>query len=267
MTAIQAIILGIIQGLTEFLPVSSSAHLSFIPALFGWQNTSVDFDVFLHAATLLAVLIYFRKDLVNLVKGIFSKDETIKTQQRNLLLQLGIAFAVLVPFVVLLKNQIDATESMLLLTYILFVLFGIPLIFIEKIYKNNKLQVTELNWKSSLLIGFTQCLALFSGVSRSGITIMTGMTQGLTKDSAKRFTFLLSIPTIAAGFALELLKMFKNFQFQESGFVIFAGTIAAFLSGMLAIKIMMDLLKHKSLAVFGYYRVILGIILILVTVF
>lgn len=265
MTILQAIILGLVQGLTEFLPISSSAHLAFIPNFFNWENTSTDFDVFLHVATIMAVIIYFRKDIQLIIKGIFSKNETESNEQKSITLNIIVGFIVLIPFVFLFKDFIASTQDNIVLTYVLFIIFGIPLIFIEKLSRKNTRTISEIGWRSSLIIGFTQCLALFSGVSRSGITIITGMTQGMTKFDAKKFTFLLSIPTILAGFSLELVKLLQNFQFQESWLVITIGSLAAFVSGMFAIKIMMELLKNKSLAIFGYYRLILGIILLIIT--
>lgn len=267
MTAIQAIVLGLVQGLTEFLPVSSSAHLAFIPSLFHWQLPSQDFDIFLHAATLLAVIFYFRSDLIAMVKGIIGKDKVEQQKQLKLLLYLFIAFIVLLPFVLLFDKYINASETMLVLTFVLFILFGIPLLFIEKLYAKNKLTMQNLTWKKSLLIGCSQCLALFSGVSRSGVTIMTGLVSGLTKEEAKRFTFLLSIPTILASFVLELVKVLHNFQVVEGWGNVALGMIVALVSGWFAIRIMMRFLQNRSLAIFGYYRIILGIILLVLTLY
>lgn len=264
MDYLQAIILGFVQGLTEFLPVSSSAHLTLIPEVLNWHNTSIDFDVFLHFATLLAVIIYFRNDLLKIAQGILSKESEEKRTQITLLTSLIISFLILIPFLLLFNNIIEYAQSSSLITILLLIAFGIPLIFIERKYAKNSKTHFELDKKSSLLIGFAQGLALFSGVSRSGITIMTGLTRGLTKEAAKRYAFLLSIPTISAGFLLELVKVANNFQFQESWTVILVGSIAAFLSGSFAIKILMEYLKSKSLAIFGYYRIILGIILLLI---
>ena len=264
MNVFQAIILGIVQGVTEFLPVSSSAHLTIIPEVLKLENTSIDFDVFLHFATLMAVIIYFRKDIVKIYQGVFSKDKTERKTQQLLVKNLAIATLVLIPFLLFFNNLIEYSQSNSLITIVLLILFGIPLLFIEQKFANNSRNYLALDTKSSLLIGFAQAIALFSGVSRSGITIMTGLTRGLTKEAAKKFAFLLSIPTISAGFLLELLKIANNYQFQESFLVIFAGSLAAFISGSFAIKILMDFLKHKSLAVFGYYRIILGIILLII---
>lgn len=264
MSAIQAIILGFVQGLTEFLPISSSAHLSFIPALFNWQTSSQDFEIFLHAATLIAVMLYFRSDLKDLFTGFFAKDVPFRTEQRKIARNLLLAFLVLLPFMLLFNDIITLVDQHLVVSYLLLILFGIPLIFIEKIYRDNKKTITDIGIKESLLIGFSQCLALFSGVSRSGITIMTGLTRGLTKEAAKKFTFLLSIPTIAAGFFYELLKVANHFELQEGWGNVALGTLAAFISGWLAIGILMKFLKERSLAIFGYYRIVLGIILLIV---
>jgi undecaprenyl-diphosphatase len=263
MNIIQAIVLGIIQGLTEFLPISSSAHLIFLPDLLGWKVQSLDFDIFLHAATLLAVIIYFRKDLLEIGKGIISKDKEISLKYKRLVLALIAAFAPLLPFVIIFKNLLDSTEHQVILTLILFIIFGIPLLFIEKISKNNVKTIYSINWKEGITIGLAQCFALFSGISRSGITIIAGMFKGLTKEEAKRFTFLLSIPTIGASFAYELLKVYQKFSLPEGWINVFFGSLAALVSGIFAIKIMMEFLKTKSLKIFGIYRIILGIILLL----
>ncbi len=263
MNFFQAIFLGIIQGLTEFLPISSSAHLLFLPDLFGWQAQTIDFDIFLHAATLLAVIFYFRKDLFEIFKGITSKQIEQRTKYSRLILGLFTAFIPLLPFVIIFNNLVDYAEKQVLLTIILFIIFGIPLLFIEDLTKKNVKGITDITWKNALIIGVSQCFALFSGISRSGITLIAGMITGLTKDDAKRFTFLLSIPTIGAGFAYELIKISNDFKLTEGWINVFSGSLAAFLSGLLAINLMMEFLKNKSLKVFGYYRIILGIILLL----
>ena len=263
MTTIEALILGLVQGITEFLPVSSSAHLSLLQKIFGLQAQAFEFEILLHAATLLALIIYFRKFIwqtgYNLLKG----DAKSRKSSRNIVITLLIAFLPLLPFYLIFKNLVDYTQSFSILTGILLIIFGIPLIFIESRYSRNTQTLPDLSGKSALTIGLAQCLALFSGVSRSGISIITGLIRGLDLKSAKEFAFLLSIPTIGASFAMELLTIFKSHSVLDFNANIILGTVAAFGSGLLALKYLFTLMKPGTLKYFGWYRIILGLVLII----
>lgn len=239
MTILQAIILGIVQGITEFLPISSSGHLIIAETLLGLHVDELkDFDITLHVGTLLAILVYFRRDLFNFKLWPF--------------LILGSVPAALVGF--LLEDQIDAlfrsAQSVGVVLLLVGLLFFIP-------QRNNN---RPLTWWRALLIGSAQACAIVPGVSHSGSTLFTGMQLGMKREEAARFSFLLGAIAIAGA---GLLKALDAEQLQLDPMVLGAGFISAFVSSLLAVTWLMKFLQKNSLSSFGVYRVIVGLILIL----
>lgn len=234
-----AIFLGILQGITEFLPISSSGHLVVAETLLGLHVDELkDFDVALHVGTLLAILIYFRKDLVNFKWWPWLILASVPAAL------VGLTF----------ETQIDAlfrgADSVAVLMIIVGLLFFIP----------QRDTTKKLTWWRALLMGCGQAIAIIPGVSRSGATIFTGMQLGLKREEAARFSFLLgSIAIAGAG----LLKALDTTTLSVQPSVLIAGFIGAFFSSLLAASWLMKFLKNHSFKVFGLYRVLFGIALLI----
>lgn len=244
----KAIILGIVQGATEFLPVSSTAHLILLPWFFGWEGEidSLTFIVAVHGGTLLALVIYFHKDWLNLLKD------------RQLLYLLTIATIPTVAAGITFYDTIEqALRNPLIIVFSL-VAFGILMLIAERYGKMNKEGVLM---RDSIAIGFSQAISLIPGVSRSGITITAGLFRNLTRESAARFSFLMSTPITAGVVIWEGSKLLQNPEHYSLD-IIASGFIAAFISSFFAIKFLLNFFKKYPLHIFVYYRFLLaGIIL------
>ena len=257
-----ALFLGLIQGLTEYLPISSSAHLVILPRLFNWPSNSLAFDVFLHIGTLLAILIYFRKKLLSMAKSLVLGEDISSRGERRTVALLIISTICIAPIFLVINKFGTTFHDFSPITIIMLIGFGIPMVFIDSTYKRNKKGFATMTFKAAALIGFAQSLAQISGVSRSGITIMTAMVLGLKKDAAKEYSFLVSIPVIVASVIFEIIDVMKT-PINESIQMIIIGVFASFIGGYMAIHFLMRYLSNHSLAIFGYYRIILAIILVL----
>ena len=251
---IEAIILGILQGLTEFLPVSSSAHLILAPWFFKWQGIvdTLSFDVALHFGTLLALLFYFRKDWIEIIRGIPQKDGMIWK------LLVGTIPAGIVG--VLFHDWIAQNRSPFVIAFTL--CFVSVLMFMsEKNYKEDQRTGLEgINFKNSIFIGIAQAFALIPGVSRSGITIVAGLTKGLKRAEAARFSFLLGTPAVAGASLLEAKNLVSADSIELDIFV--TGIVIAAATGYFAIKYLILYLQKFSLRPFAYYRFLLAFVII-----
>lgn len=260
-----SLILGIIQGITEFLPVSSSGHLIVFRDMLNFQiQDSLSFDIALHFGTLLAIILFFRKDVIKLLYSWFTSFSNLKKmndyQKLSWLIILGSVPAVLIG--ILLSEIIDNYIRNTITVIITLILGGIIFLTVEKVYKA-KIGMKDLNWKSALAIGVAQALALIPGVSRSGITIITGMGFKLQRTEAARFSFLLGIPAILGATAWSAIK-FDYQSLSNSDWIIFAiGIVSSAIVGFLAIKFLLAILKKYSMKPFAYYRFILAAILII----
>ncbi len=252
----EAIILGIVQGLTEFLPVSSSAHLILFPWFLTWDGIfdSLSFDVALHFGTLIALLVYFRKDWVNLIKTLPQKDGaiwkivvgTIPAGAAGMLLHDWIGSSARSPYLIAFT-----------LSFV-----SILMILSERGYSDGKRQgIESVSFKNALLIGIAQACALIPGVSRSGITIVAGLTINLRREDAARFSFLLGTPAIAGATLLEAKKLMGAEDLQADIFAV--GIIVSAVTGYFAIKYLILFLKSYSLRPFAYYRFFLAFVIIL----
>lgn len=274
MDIIQAIILGIVQGLTEFLPVSSSAHLVFVPEILKVQS-SLAFDTVLHVGTMVAVVGYFWNDILKMLKAFFSSlidipkgqfREGIREDQFKKLawfviigtIPAGLAGVLLKDFFESLFNNIPAVSFFLIITG--FLLWGS-----ERISKkvSAKKSLKEMTLKNSIIIGVFQALAIAPGISRSGATISAGLFLGLERELAARYSFLLSIIAIL-GAALVQAKDITSI-FDLNAGILIAGFLAAAISGYLAIKLLLKLIKERSLMVFAYYCWIIGALALILT--
>ena len=266
MTILQALILGIVQGLTELLPVSSSAHLVIIPWMFGWTQ-SIDFvndfkafDVALHFGTLLSIVVFFYKDWIGLIKGGY-KQVVKKERSFEGKMFWYIVFATIPGGIIgfiLDKFVGDILETPIIIAVALIVM-GIILYFVDKKSKSN-VKFEKMTLKQTFIIGLSQCLAFIPGVSRSGITMTTGRFLGIKREAVAKYTFLLSTPIV---FAATVLK-FKDFVFS---FPFFIGVLVSFIVGIFVIKFLLEYLKKGDFKIFAIYRVIFGIIIILRYIF
>lgn len=248
MSIVEAIILGIVQGLTEFIPVSSSGHLLLLHYVFGNSDMGLDFDVALHIGTLLALVGVFHKDIYALIKSLF-------VQNQNTQLARVIVVATL-PAVVVGAWFQGIAETTLRSPYIVvatLAIVGLIMIIVEKTVANNPGELNKtINYKKGLAVGLAQVAALVPGVSRSGSTIVAGMIFGLDRVSATRFSFLLAIP-ITFGAVIKILFS-SNFIFSQPG-ILAAGIFSSYLSGLVAIKFLLKFVAKNSLSIFGYYRI------------
>lgn len=249
MSIFQALVYGIVQGVTEFLPVSSTAHLDLIPWIFGWQQPGNVFDVALHFGTAIAVIMFFFKDWIRLITAGFLKP---KSQDGKLLWFILIATLPGAVAGVLLDKYMNGFSP--LLTGILLILMGIVLYFCDRTGKSD-IHLENMGLKRSVLIGVAQVLAIIPGVSRSGITMSVGRAAGMDRASIAKFTFLLSTPIIL-GDALFHAKDLPGVSIDILPFVVAVVTSA--IVGMLAIKFLLNYLKTKSFFAFAVYRFLFG---------
>jgi undecaprenyl-diphosphatase len=269
MDIIQAIIIGIVQGLTEFLPVSSSAHLVFVPEIMGIQS-SLAFDILLHIGTLAAVVAYFWKDILHMIKAFLSSLMDIprgqfkkgfqEDQFKKLawLIIIGTIPAALMG--IFLKDFFEGLFSNVPAVGFFLIITGFLLWGSERVSKRTKAEdrksIKEVSVSNSLLIGIAQGFAIAPGISRSGATISTGLFLGLERELAARYSFLLSIIAILGAALVQAKDITAGFDFNTSAFI--AGFVAAAISGYLAIKLMLKLIKERSLLIFAYYCWIVG---------
>jgi undecaprenyl-diphosphatase len=257
MTPLQAISLGIIQGLSEFLPVSSSAHLTLAPWLFGWEDPGLAFDVALHFGTLLAVLWYFRMEWLTLIKAAFGIVTTgrVETPEKRKVIYLIVATIPGAIGGLMLQSRAESAFRDPQIIAIALIVMGIVLWAVDKAVDQRRI-LGEMRWVDALLIGLSQVIALIPGVSRSGSTITTARGLRFDRESAAEFSFLMSMPIIAAAVVLEGPKAL-----QQGGLTneLMSGVVASAISGWLAISILMRFVSRHSYRIFAFYRVALGI--------
>lgn len=252
---LQALVLGVVQGLTELLPVSSSAHLALIPWIFNW-DIPASFDVALHFGTLLAIILFFHKDWEKLIKGGYNQlVHKKKSFDGKMFWYLVIATIPggIIGFV-LDHYAGDKLSQMPLVIAIALIVMGIILYLADKNSPSNT-DYEHMTLKQTFLIGLSQALAFIPGVSRSGITMTTGRLMGVDRESTAKFTFLLSTPIVLGA----TIYKFKDFVF---GLPFIVGVLSSFIVGILVIKFLMNYLKKGSFKVFAFYRVILGLFVI-----
>ncbi|WYD81140.1 MAG: undecaprenyl-diphosphatase UppP [Candidatus Electrothrix gigas] len=275
MTLVQAIILGIVQGLTEFIPVSSSGHLVLVPHFLGWQFTKEQafiFDVLVQWGTLLSVFIYFWQDLTaiarafvqgivqSIVQGIFQRKPLVDPDAK-MGWYLIVATVPAVVFGLLGKDLIEhAFASAKMTGYFLF-LTAILLVIAELAGQRNR-SMKEITWLDSLLIGFSQVLALLPGVSRSGATIAGGMTRHLDRSAAARFSFLMSVPVMLGAGVLAFKDLAELPTLNDFLLPLLVGFLAALISGYIAIRWLIAYLSKHSLYLFAVYCTVLGLLVL-----
>ena len=267
MNILQGIIIGIVQGLTEFLPVSSSAHLIFNQNILGVES-SLAFDTFLHLGSLLAVLIYFRADIYKMIQAwLLSVGDILQHRFKEgfysdpykRLSWYVILATIPVGIVgVLFESQVDALFAGALYVPGCFLFITGTILYLSQRIASGKIDMSHMGWFQSLFMGLGQACAIMPGLSRSGTTIAAGLVVGLDKEFAAKFSFILSIPAIFGAFIVQLKHL--GLSMSGDGAAIILGFVAAFVSGYLAIKWLLDLIQNKSLDIFSYYCWIVGII-------
>jgi undecaprenyl-diphosphatase len=264
MDILQAIILGMTQGLTEFLPVSSSAHLVLVPELLGVKS-NLAFDTLLHLGTLVAVVSYFWGDVVAIIKSFFSsladiarrrflqeiKEDSFK--RLSWLVIVGTIPAALMG--VLLKSQFESLFNSVTAVGFFLLITGFLLWGAERMPKGNK-KVKQMTFTNSLLVGIAQGCAIAPGISRSGATISTGLFLGFDRELAARYSFLLSIPAILGAALVQVKDLTSGLDVNTSVFI--AGFLSSIIFGYFAIKFLMGYIKKRSLIIFAYYCWIVG---------
>jgi undecaprenyl-diphosphatase len=251
----EAVILGIIQGLTEFLPVSSSAHLILMPWFFKWSGAvdTLSFDIALHFGTLLALLVYFRNDWISIIRTSLSKDAMLWK------LIVGTIPAGLAG--ILIHDWLEEHRLPVAIAFTLSAVSVLMLVSESRYGDKNRRDLESIGFSDALFIGIAQAIALIPGVSRSGITIIAGMAKKLSRETAARFSFLLGTPAIAGATLLEARKVVSS---GDIDLTIFGtGIIVSTIVGYLAIKYLIIFLRTFSLRPFAYYRFLIAFVIIL----
>ncbi|MDF1514496.1 MAG: undecaprenyl-diphosphatase UppP [Anaerolineae bacterium] len=264
MTPWQAILLGILQGLTEFLPVSSSGHLVIIPHILGWPDPGIFMDAMLHTGTLVAIVLYFLEDIARLVKAAVTSLRNRTLADPDARLAWGLAIGTLPGAIIgfLLEDWFarlfgnpSAAAMFLLGTAFLLILS-------EYIGKKNR-PITSISWFEALIIGIAQALAIAPGLSRSGLTISAGLMLGFRREDAARYSFLLAIPIMLGVTGYNLLKLVTGHAVYASLGLVALGTFCAVLAGYLAITGLLALVRRSSLWPFAVYCIVLSALVLL----
>jgi undecaprenyl-diphosphatase len=260
MTVFQAVILGLVQGLAEFLPISSSAHLALTPWVFGWSDPGLSFDVALHVGTLVAVLWYFRAEWVRLTHSAIALLRTRRadTEEKRRFLYLVAATIPAAVGGVLLDNYAETTFRSPALMAVTLIIMGVLLWAVDR-YAVRDRPLASLRLRDAVLIGFAQVLALVPGVSRSGSTMTAGRALRFDRQSAAVFSFLMSMPVTAAAALLKVPELLRT---EGITATLVAGVISAAVSSWLAIAVLLRYISRHSFGVFAVYRLALGAVIL-----
>jgi undecaprenyl-diphosphatase len=264
MNVFQALVLGLVQGLGEFLPISSSAHLIIVPWLFGWRDPGLGFDVALHGGTLLAVVVYFRRDIWHLIKGFWhSLFSATRDLQNNIYQKLSwLLILASIPgaiFGKLFESKAETIFRNPFLIVITLVGFGLVLLFADRLGRQIR-DLDKMRWQDALWVGLSQALAVIPGVSRSGSTMAAGLALGFRRTDAARFSFLMSIPIIFGAGLLKIGDFTSGVTMPE----LLVGFVSAAVFGFLAIKFLLGYLGRHNFGIFIWYRYALAALIILV---
>jgi len=265
MSILEAIVLGLVQGLTEFIPISSTAHLEIVPVLLGWGDPGAAASAVIQFGTWIAALIYFAKDIVRLIGGFFRGLSTRRLLADTDSREAWLIIIGTIPIVILglaLKKHIESTFRGLWVVTTMVIVVAILLWLSELYAKRQQLRVfDQMNVVDAVVIGLGQCLALIPGSSRSGSTIMPALFRGIDRPTAARYSFLLSIPAVGAAGFLELFK--ERHHLAQLGWTsIVVSIVVAFVFGYASIWFLLRYLKTHTTAVFIYYRFALGAFMI-----
>ncbi|NCC70115.1 undecaprenyl-diphosphate phosphatase [bacterium] len=254
MTSFQAFILGIVQGITEWLPVSSSGHLTIIEYLFGIKET-LSFNIALHFASVLVIFIVLWKDIKKLIIGVLKRDQ----ESLKMFLYYFLASIPAAIFGILLKDYLELVNQNLFLIGIFLIITSFVLFITKYSKQDNK----KINIKNSIFIGIAQAFAILPGISRSGMTVSMGLGRGINREEIAKFSFILAIPAILGAAVLDL----KNLQAIQNIEAVILGMIVCLIIGILSLKFLLNLIKKNGLYKFSPYCLILGILSIIIFFF
>lgn len=256
MSIIEAIIFGIVQGITEFLPISSTAHIVITQLVLGYRFPGLSFEIFLHLASILAVVIYFRKDLWQVIVGFFSYFKKKTPENR---IQFWFAIYIVVATIitgvlgVLLSNMFDESMKSPGSMALALTVTGIALIYIERFHRYGTRSEREMTFKDSVMVGLGQTLSVFPGISRSGATLITALLTGLSRETAVKYSFLLSIPVILGSSVLALDDIYGSFVTDIGVPALITAFVVTFICSWLGIVWLIGFLKRSKLIYFAIY--------------
>ncbi|HVS00162.1 MAG TPA: undecaprenyl-diphosphate phosphatase [Thermoanaerobaculia bacterium] len=264
MTPLQAVVLAVVQGVTEFVPISSSAHLILVPFFLKWQDQGLTFDIATHAGTLLATLLYFRRDVRDLIVGFFTGtplSEAGDFSPRRL--ATGIIIGTVPAGIVglLIHDWVEHHARNPLLIAGTSIVYGVVLFVADRIGRRSR-EIGSLGWGAALAIGAAQALALVPGTSRSGITITAALLLGFTRPAAARFSFLLSIPVGVLAVLLDVVDLVRDGATADQLLSMGIGLAVAAVTGYLVIAWLLAWLRRQSLTAFVIYRIALGLVIL-----
>ncbi len=277
----QAIVLGIVQGLTEFLPISSSAHLIIFPWLLDWETPGLSFDASLHLGTLVAVLVYFRREIGRMIAAIphalanpfgllVGKVETPSDRDPDARMGLLIVVATIPGLIIglLFESRIDeffhtddASARAIGVIATMMIVVGLVMLAAERVGQRN-LNAVAMGWKDAAIIGAAQAVALIPGTSRSGATISAGLFRGLTRADAARFSFLAGMPLVLGAGSKSLIDAIGEGMSGHEAALFVSGAVSAGIVGFVAISGLLRFLANRSTLVFVVYRIVLGLVLL-----
>ena len=261
----RAIILGIVQGIAEFLPISSSAHLILIPYLFNWSESGLAFDVALHFGTMLAVLAVFFKEWWDLFIGAVLDIKTKKKTTNGRMFWYLIAATIPAALIGMLLDDVieNVIRNKIWLIALCLAIMGV-LIFLGDKWANNHYKIEtkfeNITLKQAIIVGLAQALAIIPGFSRSGTTILAGRLQGISKEGITKFTFLLSVPIICGATILKVTDLVFTKE-------VIIGIITSFAMGVISIKFLLNYIKKHDFSVFAFYRVLVALIIFIKLIF
>ncbi len=253
MTLLQSVLLGILQGLTEFLPVSSSGHLLLVERLFGLKNVPLAYDIALHAASLLAILIYFRKIILSLIQSLFHRE---MKEEHSIIIAVIVGTGTTALLMLPIRPLVEAMRHAPILLSLTFAVTAFVLL-IAQVVMNRQTTATQkstLSWKDAIFVGALQSMALFPGISRSGSTLSGALLRGASGERAMEFSFLLAIPAILGASLLES----RNIATLGNPSVVLAGVAASFVFSLLSLKLLALLIKKMRLSLFSVYLLLLA---------
>lgn len=265
----QAVVLGIIQGLTEFLPISSSGHLILVPSFFGWEDftNNLTFDVSLHVGTALAVVAFFWKDWIRLLTSFFknipSPKKVLADYDSRFLLMIVVGSIPAAIVGLAFEDVIEETIREPQIVVGMLILFALVLWLAEKVGKKRR-GLADLTFVDAIFVGLAQAISLIPGVSRSGITISAGLFAGISREAAARFSFLLSTPAIVGAGILRVKDLLEGDAVDLSFTTFMIGMIVSAIVGYLAIRYLLKYVTSRSYYIFVWYRIAVGVLALLV---
>jgi len=258
----QAIFLAFVQGITEFLPISSSGHLVLAPNVLGWDDQGLSFDVAVHVGSMLAIVGYFRDDFRALFHAVNNRHLDESSIHLGLIIWLAVATIPAGIVAITLGDIIGTALRNPRSVAIALIFFGLVLWWADRSSQRTR-EVSDMNWRDALLIGCAQAIALIPGTSRSGITITTGLILGLTREAAARFSFLMAVPVICLAGGWKTVELVRSAE-QVDWVAMVIGLIASMITAYACIHWFLKYLRRFSLLPFVIYRVVLGVVLLVV---